>query len=367
MKIYKTNKSSFALVTAVWLIFSFTLYAESARKLVARGNQAYSQGHFDEAMSAYNAAEKKCPDSEYILFNKGTVYYQQGNYTNAISLFERVSAMTDNPQLRAKSIYNKGNSYFREAEELKSVDPEASLERCENSIRSYQEALQINPSMKESAENLEIARIFKKAILEELRRQQLQYPQSHTGTNLTQQLQNITQKQQQILNQTLSKAESSTAQSQSEDGKELSREQKELREQLEKLIQQMKAEQDKEQLKEAVEHQKEAEKQLENKEWQNATTSEQKALEKLKEMQDKLTDNRTQYVKQNREEDKDKKKEQGNMQLPQQPPQNNISPENHQMFSQELSELRDILEDEKKYREMQKNFSAKYKPVDKDW
>lgn len=361
----KTYKLCCYLLNTV-LISVAVLHAETARKMVTRGNQAYNERRFDEAMSAYESAEKQYPDSEHILFNKGVVYYQQGDYTNAISLFERVALMSDDATLAAKSIYNKGNSYFRQAEELKSIDPKASLEKCESSIRSYQEALQLDTEMKDAAENLEIARLFKKTVLEEMLHRQMQHPQHHAPTNFNEQLQNIAQKQQQLLNKTMQAANSSGIEKQSEQGTQLSNEQKQLREQLEKLMQEKPEQISNEQLQRAVEHQKQAEKQLENEDWQNAVVNEQKALDEIKNMQDKVSDQLASFEEQMQEQGGKENKEFMNQPQKQQS-QENAFPENSQTISPELSELRNILEEERQYRKIQEKFSAGYKTVDKDW
>lgn len=360
----KTYRLCCYLLNAV-LISVTVLHAGSARKMVARGNQAYNEKRFDEAMSAYESAEKQCPDSEHILFNKGVVYYQQGDYTNAISLFERAALMSDDTTLTAKSIYNKGNSYFRQAEELKSLDPKASLEKCESSIRSYQEALELDPEMKDTAKNLEIARLLKKTISEEMLHRQMQNPQHHASTNFNEQLQNTAQKQQQLLNKTIQEANSSETEKQAEQGAQLSSEQKQLREELEKLMQENPEQVDNEQLQRAVEHQKEAEKQLENQDWKSAIANEQKALDEIKNIQDKLSNQLA--SKEQKQEQGEKKANEFMNQSQKQQLQKDTTSENNQAISPELSELRNILEEERQYRKIQEKISAGYKPVDKDW
>ncbi len=58
--------------------FALSARAASARALVSKGNQAYAQHRYQEALSSYEAAAKVKPDSPQIWFNKGDALYQIG-------------------------------------------------------------------------------------------------------------------------------------------------------------------------------------------------------------------------------------------------------------------------------------------------
>ncbi|RJP76867.1 MAG: tetratricopeptide repeat protein [Desulfobacteraceae bacterium] len=145
---------------------------ESARDMVLRGNAAYDAGKYDEALSAYEEAAGKAPDSSRIIFNKGTAHYRKGEYQKAIEAFQEAGQKEITDSLfGAYTKFNLGNSYFQEAEQKKQTDQNSALALYGKSIRNFQEALELSPDLKESAENIEIARLAMKSLLEQMEKE----------------------------------------------------------------------------------------------------------------------------------------------------------------------------------------------------
>ena len=67
-------------------ILFFLLYpagraqAESPGELVKKGNKAYSEEKYDDALLSYEKALEEMPDSPEILFNKGAAHYKKGEF-----------------------------------------------------------------------------------------------------------------------------------------------------------------------------------------------------------------------------------------------------------------------------------------------
>jgi Ca-activated chloride channel family protein len=150
-----------------------TAAAESARDIVQRGNAAYDAGKYDEALSAYDEAAGKAPGSSRIMFNKGAAHYRKGEYQKAIEAFQDAGQKEMKDSLfGAYTKFNLGNSYFQEGEQKKQTDQNSALALYGKSIRNFQEALELSPDLKESAENIEIARLAMKSLLEQMEKEQ---------------------------------------------------------------------------------------------------------------------------------------------------------------------------------------------------
>lgn len=154
------------------LFFQLAVFAESPRKLVGQGNSAYRTGHYDEAIEAYNLASVEAPEDARIYFNKGTALYKKEDYKAAKEAFEQAALKSQDLSLEAKAKFNLGNCEYKEAERLKDNDLKKSLEAFGNSIRYYQEALELDPTLKEAAENIEMTRLVMKTILDEIKKQE---------------------------------------------------------------------------------------------------------------------------------------------------------------------------------------------------
>lgn len=144
----------------------------SAYELVEKGNAAYAAGRFDEALKHYNDASVANPESAELYFNQGTVHYQKGDYEAATSAFADAALRSKVPALEANARYNQGNCAFREAERQRDSDLNKSIEACREAIGHYQDALQLDSTKKQAAENIEIVRLYVKALLDEQQKKQ---------------------------------------------------------------------------------------------------------------------------------------------------------------------------------------------------
>ena len=121
------QKPAFCLVAIILLGFGGTAHAASGADLVAEGNRAYQREDYEKALAAYDRASVEAPEAPQIYFNKGAVYYMQGDYTKAREMFEQAALKAKDLELEAGSQYNLGNCAFRESERQRDSDLKKSL------------------------------------------------------------------------------------------------------------------------------------------------------------------------------------------------------------------------------------------------
>jgi Ca-activated chloride channel homolog len=167
------RKIIFSILMCLFIFMGpFKGYGKTIAGLIKEGNSAYNAGAYDKAVSAYDEALKEDPESPYTCFNKGAALYRKGDYSGAAEAFEKAALNSKDKQLEAKSKFNLGNSTYKEAEGQKDKDLQKAFEGCSKSVSHYQEALSLDPGMKEAAENMEMVRLVMKNILEEIKKQQ---------------------------------------------------------------------------------------------------------------------------------------------------------------------------------------------------
>ena len=80
-------------------------------------------------------------------FNLGDALVKQERFDEALEAFEKVSASTENQNLKANALHNKGNVLL-------------SQQDLEGAIESYKDALRINPKDHETRYNYAYVKIF---------------------------------------------------------------------------------------------------------------------------------------------------------------------------------------------------------------
>ena len=142
---------------------------------IARGNHAFTKGDYQEANIDYIKAAGSEFYDNWIAYNLGTVYYALGE-AEAAEIEWNIAAETDSPELLFRVLFNRGvlayelgqyqNAYedFRNALELNPASVEAkinleySLERI--SSISSREGSKTDPPSSETNDNGEVSRIL---------------------------------------------------------------------------------------------------------------------------------------------------------------------------------------------------------------
>jgi len=162
-------------LAAIFLVtLTGALLAEPAHQLVARGNEAFSAGDYEKALSLYEEASVELPESAQVYFNRGAVLYKQENYEKAIEEFKDAALKSVEPGLTSRAKYNLGNCAFRQAQRQRDSDLKEAVEKCQESIAFYREARDLDPEYKKAAENIEIVRLYLKVLFDEQKKKEEQ-------------------------------------------------------------------------------------------------------------------------------------------------------------------------------------------------
>ncbi len=118
----------------------FSASAQSERKITRKGNTHYETGNFIDAEINYKKALAKNADLLEAQFNLGDALVKQERFDEALEAFEKVSTSTEDQNLKANALHNKGNVLL-------------SQQDLEGAIESYKDALRINPKDQETRYN----------------------------------------------------------------------------------------------------------------------------------------------------------------------------------------------------------------------
>lgn len=241
-----------AFALACWAAFPPPASAASVRSLVNEGNQAYRAEEYGSALQSYEQALEKDPGSPHAALNRANALYRSGDYEAAASAYsEAVRSSLDRgvAGLRAAGLHNLGNALYRQAEEAAASDPRKAIELLVPAARSYLDALRADRGRADSAQNLELARLF----LRRLREQASQQPQAgqsggegpesrQGGQDRSQQLQQAAEEQERLADQSeglerdrRERADADSRQQQERQAQDLADQQEQLRQRTQEL------------------------------------------------------------------------------------------------------------------------------------
>jgi Ca-activated chloride channel family protein len=353
--------------------------ASPAGKLLQEGNQALAAGKYDEALSKYQRASIDEPESPYLYFNQGLVYFKQEDYNKAQEFFQQAAdkgkAITPpDMDLAARAKLAVGNCFFKECKRQEESNLKKSIEACEKSIVNYQDALRLKPKLQPANENLKTAQLTLKKIIHDLKKQlEAQQKLQQQAEKLAQ----LAQQQQQASEQS-GKAEQDgdhTAQTR----QKLLQQQKDISAETQKLVEESPNVEDtvRKKIDDASDKQKDAEDSLEQGLLKKASEEQQEAAKLLQEAGDEMRQQQQQEQQQQQQQG-----DQGNQgqeqqqeaaakeqEAPEQSPEETEGQQEKEQEAFNLSEdARDILDEERKNQQRrQLQRPAETRPVEKDW
>lgn len=108
---------------------------------LARGNDLYAEGEFEEAEAAYRNAMYEDGERFESRFNLGTALFRQERYAAAIDAFREASLRTTETEKQSKAWYNIGNAYLK-------------LEDQKNALDAFKQSLLRDPKNENARFNL---------------------------------------------------------------------------------------------------------------------------------------------------------------------------------------------------------------------
>lgn len=288
MTVYRTMFFALAAcMAAVFLPAVAMARSPSPAVRVAEGNRAYEEGRFDDALAAYEQASETLSDNAVVKFNKGAALYRKGDYNAAEAAFRNAADLSDDLKVKSRALYNSGNSAFKQGKlKLADDDLEAALKLCERSATAFRKAGELDPDFHPAVENLEIARLTMRAILDEIQaREEERQRMEQLQQELMEQLQEIMEQQQELRDQT-EQSEEKQEPDDSNTGESMAERQASLKQDTEQAAdaagQAGAPEEFLERLDSAAKHQAQAEEKLKQQEFGEALSEQEKALEELK-------------------------------------------------------------------------------------
>lgn len=114
------------------------------------GNQKFHKGQTDKAEQYYLRLLKEAPNNSRAMFNLADAYLAKGDVRGADSLYNKVTQIETNPQVRSMAWHNRG--YISQRAALQSREQEQQLLRT--AIKQYKQALRLEPHSDRTRYNL---------------------------------------------------------------------------------------------------------------------------------------------------------------------------------------------------------------------
>lgn len=132
-----------------------TANARAAAELIAEGNKHLTEKKYQEALDAYEKAQKELPRSAEIAYNRGIALYRLGKFAEAESAFQDALSTSD-INLEASTKFNLGRAAHEQAL-TRGQDLKNAVNDLTRAAGFYKDALQIRPEDAPTRHNLELA------------------------------------------------------------------------------------------------------------------------------------------------------------------------------------------------------------------
>ena len=152
---------------------------ETPWQAVEAGNIAYVEERYRDAADLYEFALDTLPDAPEVAFNRGAALFKLHELKEARAAFVR-AIDTDDRRLAARAHYNLGNVQYQVAINAMRTFRDA-VSPIREAMRSYREALALDPGLADAMYNLELA----DRMHDELRRQRMQGIQNPNAVDVT--------------------------------------------------------------------------------------------------------------------------------------------------------------------------------------
>jgi Ca-activated chloride channel family protein len=148
--IMKTSNITYRMLAAAALIaLSTGAWAQSGKKYIRKGNELYQKQQYTDAEANYKKALQLNQQSDVGRYNLGNSLYLQKKFDDARTQYANSAKIAKDKATRSDANYNIGNTYMEG-------------KKWEESIKSYKQALKLNPADEEARYNLAYAQAMLK-------------------------------------------------------------------------------------------------------------------------------------------------------------------------------------------------------------
>ncbi|HEX7051654.1 MAG TPA: tetratricopeptide repeat protein [Longimicrobiales bacterium] len=137
-----------------WVLIAIAAFVAFGIGDLERGNRAYREGRYAEAVEAYRAALSDGESSPELHYNLGTALLRLGRYAEAEKHLREALASVE-PDTRERTHYNLGSRFLGEARAA--ADPRARAQLLDAAIEAYRRALRVAPADMDAKWNYELA------------------------------------------------------------------------------------------------------------------------------------------------------------------------------------------------------------------
>lgn len=145
--------------TSLLLLVCLASHAQSAHKLLRKGDREYDLERYKEAEKHYRDAADLQYGDPLAQYNLGNALYQQGRWEDAATRFVQAARSASEPALKADALHNLGNALLKQ-------------EKYEEAVEAYENSLRLRPGDAETKQNLQMAKKKLKKKKEEEQKQQ---------------------------------------------------------------------------------------------------------------------------------------------------------------------------------------------------
>jgi Ca-activated chloride channel homolog len=142
--IRKNNSMLKSSLICVFLLATVSLYAQTDKKYIRKGNREYEKNKYPESEISYRKAIDKNKQSPDAVFNSGDALYKQNKFEDAGKQFIESANQTDDKLKKSDGFYNLGNSLLK-------------ANKFQESIDAYKNSLKLHPQNAQAKYNLAYA------------------------------------------------------------------------------------------------------------------------------------------------------------------------------------------------------------------
>lgn len=131
-------------------------FADKVHSQTSKANAHYKKKQYEKALGIYDTTLLENPDQLRLEANRGNALHQLGRFSESDSAYQRALQLEDKRAL-ADIHYNRGNTLYRQGEQLMSQGQQGAQEAFKSAMREYGQSLDLRPSDREAKWNLQLA------------------------------------------------------------------------------------------------------------------------------------------------------------------------------------------------------------------